>query len=326
MTNPNKFPLITAVIPTRNRATLVSRAVETALNQTYRNLEVIVVIDGPDQATVSALSQISDPRLRLMPLLSSVGGGKSRNIGIEAAKGDWIAFLDDDDEWAPEKVARQLELAQSLQAKQTIVACRVKAQTSREPYTWPKRLPEEEEAMSDYLFVRRAGGTGLCITTTLFVSRELLRQIPFDDTLRRHQEWDWLLRATKYPGTILAFAPDPLATWHLDDNRPRISNSNGTDWRYSKQWIVKRRNMVTARAYAAFLLTYVWPLALRSDSFLNTLEVVKEAVRGGRPKLSDFLFVGLGFLLPLQVRRRIRAKMPASLTRKSSPKIRVHRR
>ena len=312
MTEPDNLPFVSAVIPTRNRAALVSRAVETALNQTYRNLEVIVIVDGPDEATVSALSLISDSRLRVISLPSSVGGGKSRNIGVEAARGEWIAFLDDDDEWASEKITRQLELAQSLRAKHAIIACRVKAQTSREPYMWPKRLPEEKETISDYLFVRRAGGTGLCITTTLFVSRELLLRTPFDDTLRRHQEWDWLLRATKYPETVLAFVPDSLATWYLDDNRPRISNSNATDWKYSEQWIIERRNMVTSRAYAAFLLTYVWPLAIRSDSFLKTLGVVVEAFRGGRPSLSDFIFVCFNFVLPQHFRRRIRAKMPVS--------------
>src|ERR1700676_1259948 len=107
----HETPLISAVIPTRNRPQLLTRAVYSALQQTYSNLEVIVVVDGTDSVTMEALARISDPRLRVIVLSQNQGGSNARNAGVQAALGEWIAFLDDDDQWMPNKTACQLALA-----------------------------------------------------------------------------------------------------------------------------------------------------------------------------------------------------------------------
>src|SRR5438270_13867984 len=100
--------LVSAVIPTRNRPQLALRAARTALDQTHCNMEVIVVIDGPDKKTVAALRELTDKGLRVIELRNSVGGSGARNIGVQAARGEWIAFLDDDDEWLPTKIEKQV--------------------------------------------------------------------------------------------------------------------------------------------------------------------------------------------------------------------------
>ncbi|MGB9514059.1 MAG: glycosyltransferase family 2 protein, partial [Candidatus Acidiferrum sp.] len=110
MTIPDKL-LVTAVIPTRNRHQLVTHAVRSALRQTYRNLEVVVVIDGADPKTEESLSRLADSRLRVIALPESSGPAAARNIGVAAARGEWIAFLDDDDQWLPEKIELQMAIA-----------------------------------------------------------------------------------------------------------------------------------------------------------------------------------------------------------------------
>ena len=94
---------VSAVIPTRGRPELLRRAVRSALAQTLRDIEVVVVIDGPDPVTHGVLQELAqqDSRLRVLALPSSVGGSDARNRGVDAAAGEWIAFLDDDDEWLP---------------------------------------------------------------------------------------------------------------------------------------------------------------------------------------------------------------------------------
>src|SRR5690348_15530892 len=104
-------PDVSVVIPTRNRPELAVRAVESALGQTHRNLEVIVVIDGPDPATSAALEAVADDRLRVIVLPTSGKAPNARNQGVHNANGKWVALLDDDDEWLPSKLAVQLELA-----------------------------------------------------------------------------------------------------------------------------------------------------------------------------------------------------------------------
>src|ERR1700744_4710601 len=95
---------VSAVIPTRNRPGLVCRAVESVLKQTIADLEVVVVVDGPDAATALALQEFHDPRIRCIELQQNVGGSEARNVGIREAQGTWIALLDDDDEWLPTKL------------------------------------------------------------------------------------------------------------------------------------------------------------------------------------------------------------------------------
>jgi glycosyltransferase involved in cell wall biosynthesis len=72
--------------------------------QTHCDFEIIVVVDGPDPATEAALGELTDSRLHVVTLAESQGGSDARNAGIAASKGEWVAFLDDDDEWLPEKL------------------------------------------------------------------------------------------------------------------------------------------------------------------------------------------------------------------------------
>src|SRR5688572_11583153 len=85
---------VSAIIPTRGRPELVVRAVRSALAQTYKDLEVIVVIDGPDPATEKTLEQSADKRLKVIVLSDAIGAAQARNIGATSARGGWIAFLD----------------------------------------------------------------------------------------------------------------------------------------------------------------------------------------------------------------------------------------
>ena len=117
------IPIISTIIPTRNRPDLVYRAVESALNQTWQSIEVIVVIDGPDDATVAALDRITDPRLKKILLPENRGVAAARNAGIQVAKGSWIALLDDDDRWLPEKLERQMKIAGESSYSLPIVSC-----------------------------------------------------------------------------------------------------------------------------------------------------------------------------------------------------------
>ncbi len=101
-------PEVSVVIPTHNRRDLLETTVGSALAQRDVEFEVIVVDDGSTDATPRWLAQIRDSRLRFVRRESPGGAARARNMGIEHARAPWIAFLDDDDLWAPEKLRRQL--------------------------------------------------------------------------------------------------------------------------------------------------------------------------------------------------------------------------
>jgi len=109
----SRSPLVSVVIPTYQRPELLLRAVRSALAQSIADLEIIVIIDGPDFATEEALSQIQDARLRVIPLPERVGGSETRNTGVRLSRGKWIALLDDDDEWFVQEVEKGIAGPQS---------------------------------------------------------------------------------------------------------------------------------------------------------------------------------------------------------------------
>lgn len=107
--------LVSAVITTYNRpATIVKRAVQSVLHQTYHPMELIVVNDGPANAQlaeqIGTMLKELDPEIQYLVHEKNLGIGAARNTGLAAAKGKYIAFLDDDDEWLPEKTEKQLAL------------------------------------------------------------------------------------------------------------------------------------------------------------------------------------------------------------------------
>lgn len=101
-------PIVSVVIPTRGRAELLKQCLESIFVQTLGDIEVIVVVDGPDPATIDLLANIDDPRLEFVALPESRGVSNARNTGIGVATARWVAFCDDDDLWDPTKLAAQL--------------------------------------------------------------------------------------------------------------------------------------------------------------------------------------------------------------------------
>ena len=300
----SKTMSVSAVIPTHGRPELVVRAVRSALAQTYHDVEAVVVIDGADPATEKTLGQLGDKRLKVITLSDSVGAAQARNIGAESARGDWIAFLDDDDEWMPEKTQLQMERATTSTFRYPIVSCQLWARTSQYQLIWPRTEPHYP--LSEYLLARNSWsyGEGLLMTTTLLVPKELLAEIPFQSGLKRHQDLDWVLRCSKHEGVGIEFVAKPLAIWHQAEQRKSIST--GTDWRTSLEWIDSMRSIITDRAYASFVATHIAPQAARERDWSAFPLLLERMVATGKPNSRDLiLFFGM-WSVPRGIRSMVR--------------------
>lgn len=295
---------VSAVIPTRNRPHLVTRAVRSALAQTYGDMDVIVVVDGPDDATEQALAGITDQRLRVIVLPEPQGAAGARNLGVQAAWGDWIALLDDDDEWLPEKTAIQMRAAQGSQFQFPIVSSQLIARTSSYELNWPRTQPFAP--VSEYLLSRRSWsyGDGLLATITLLLPKDLYALVPFQAGLPRHQDLDWAIRATAQAGAGLEFVPQPLAVWHQAEGRQSINVK--ADWRTSFRWLESVRGMITRRAYAGFVATHIAPQAARQGAWREIPFLLNMMFTYGAPGVRDFLlFVGM-WTVPQRIRNCVR--------------------
>jgi GT2 family glycosyltransferase len=302
-------PRVSVVIPTRGRPGLLARALDSVRAQTSPDWEAIVVVDGPDAATEALLRAEADPRVRFIVNEHSLGGGEARNVGIRAAAGELIALLDDDDEWLPERLEHHLaDLGPDAARDDLIPFARTIRRTPHGDYAWPRRPPLPAEHISDYLFARRSpfAGEGGIQTSAILARRSLFLAVPFDPALPRHQDTDWLLRAWA-SGARLRYCPAPLSIWHAEQVRDSITARHSQDWEQTYIWIRERRHLVTARAYASFLLVRGGDLTSNALSLRGAAIMAAEAFRHGRPTGAAILLFAARWILPKPVRNRIRS-------------------
>lgn len=173
-------PLVTVIIPTYKRPRLVIQAISSVLKQTVTDLEVLVVDDCSQDETRIVVESIPDLRVHYVVHETNKGLPAVRNTGIRLARGRYIAFLDDDDQWRPEKLERQLEVLRRCDA----VACT--AVSSAKGYAM--RVHKRPNISLEDL---RQGGFA---PSSLMAKTEVLRDVMFDETIRQGEDWDAFIR------------------------------------------------------------------------------------------------------------------------------------
>ena len=186
----NTPPEVTIVIPTHNRWPLLSSAaLPSALEQEGVDLEVVVVDDGSTDGTADRLEQLREPRLRVVRHERARRVAAARNSGIGAALGTWLAFLDDDDLWAPDKLRRQLDVAHAEQASlvySAVVALDGGWRTLHA--TWP----DVPDRLHERLLVSNVIPAG---SSNVLVRADVIRAAGgFDERLTYTEDWDLWLR------------------------------------------------------------------------------------------------------------------------------------
>ncbi len=296
---------VTVVIPTFGRPQLVCRAVRSALAQTMTDHEIIVVIDGHDPATREALATIGDPRLRWISHDGKRGAASARNTGAEAAAGEWVAFLDDDDEWLPEKLERQLAAVPA--GGRAVVMALSRVVNRYGTIIRPLAPYDGSVPIDEWLFDRRhwtGGEDGFLQTSSLMMPRALFDTVKFAVTAQ-HEEWELVLRAVKQHGYALVTPPEPLAIYHVPENRHSLSLDS--KWRESILWAEGMGDVLTKRAFSGFCLTVVARMAATYGARDAFDPLRRAAFAHGAPTAKQ-LFAFLFFrYFPTGLRWRLRA-------------------
>ena len=191
--------LVSVVIPTLNRPKLLLRAIDSVLRQTHQEIEVIVVVDRPDPDTISAVRSRDDSRLQLLVNPHPLTAAGARNVGADHATGEWIAFLDDDDEWLPNKLERQIAFASGRAP--ALVSCLSRVVTPTATYVWPQVIYDNSGPIDEYLFNRRSPfrACGFIQTSSFLLPRRLFEKVRFN-VESPHDDWEFVLRLSKQAG------------------------------------------------------------------------------------------------------------------------------
>lgn len=212
---------VSVIIPTYNRAHLVGRAVQSVLNQTYQNFEVIVVDDGSVDNTEEVVKNFNNEIIRYIRHKENGGGAAARNTGIREAEGEYIAFLDDDDEWLPEKLKKQISLFDDKSSELGVVYAGLIRVDETGEYVGKQHIcvpdihvPEKRGWIYEDLLLKDYVGT----TSTVLVKKECFEKVGlFDESFSGAEDWDMWIRIAKI--YQFDFIESPLIKYHRHANR-----------------------------------------------------------------------------------------------------------
>ena len=203
-------PLISVVIPAFNRQNTISYCLDSVLAQTYKNLEVIVVDDCSTDSTVSIVRSYPDSRVRCVVLKKNVGAQGARNRGIREAKADWIAFHDSDDEWFPEKLAKQVAVLANADYNPWSFVYSNAYRFDKASGIKSIRLLPVVEGENQYSRLLQSPAVPF---PTIITSKKALEKIGYlDEQVPSFQEWDTSIRLSKY--CRITHLKEPLMVYH----------------------------------------------------------------------------------------------------------------
>jgi glycosyltransferase involved in cell wall biosynthesis len=255
-------PLVSVVIPAYNRAGEIGRAIDSAFNQTYRPIEVIVVDDGSQDNTAAVVAKYPEVRYYRQ---ENRGASVARNQGVELARGEYIAFLDSDDLWVKNKLELQMELALRLHAP--VLGARKKYVTESAGINQQELV--KENSYHFITFKRQLRRTWL-VPSTVVVRKDYFQRFSgFDPLLKIAEDWDlWLKMAHNAPIPRM----DAVLTYNFV-TKGSLSENRLEKYLYDleviRKWNPQNSPLISAKLYRkwciAFTVSRLFKLWRRTD-------------------------------------------------------------
>ncbi len=209
--------LVSVIIPTYNHWPNIKKAIASCLDQTHKNVEVVVVDDGSTDNTVGELKALNYSRVRIIENHHTGKLGLLKNIGLKKSTGDWIAFLDSDDIWKPEKLTKQL---QALQTKNLLTWCITNYIIRYDEGTSFKNDKAPGLSLSpDNMFEKLLSYNHAAMLHCTLLSRVLQKKVGwFNESLYLTDDYDYLMRLAYHAPAVLV--DEPLSVYNKSSNRP----------------------------------------------------------------------------------------------------------
>lgn len=217
--NDNYKPFVSVIVPTFNRENVICRCLDSVLRQTFVNYEVLVVDDASDDNTLNLVKQYSgqDRRVRYIRKTTNRGVQVARNTGMQLAKGDFIAFLDADDEWFPEKLEKQVNQFQELPEDVALIHCGTEVvNQDRKSHV---RRPLNRGYIFQDLIVR---GNVIVATSSVIIRYDVISTIGlFDETIPEIEDYEYWIRISRL--YKVDFIEDILVRKHHNMSQKKLS-------------------------------------------------------------------------------------------------------
>lgn len=240
------MPKISVVIPTYNRASLLQRTIASVERQSLPPIEILLIDDCSTDDTRQKVATISSTIPIVYERLAKNGGGAvARNAGIRLAKGDYVAFLDSDDEWEADHL-RTLASYTLHETRDFVVAS--SAIVSEKGIILPKQAFLQDASIAQKLHFVLAGRLAFQ-TSTLLMPRNTAARFMFDGRLRRHQDWDLIFRMIREETTIFLL-PSPTVIYHLQSG---TNLSRTSSVRPSLRFLARHRSAMSRKSIARFV-------------------------------------------------------------------------
>jgi glycosyltransferase involved in cell wall biosynthesis len=208
------MPKVSVVIPTYNRPQFVRSAITSVLNQTFQDFEIIVVDDASTDNTPEVVSGFNDTKIKYIRHEINKGGSAARNTGIRTSSAEYIAFLDDDDEWLPDKLKKQVELLNISSPNVGGVYTGFFKINKASGKIIGQSIPLGEGGFIDDLIEDNRIGT----TSTHLLRRECFEKVGlFDENLPSSQDFDMWVRLSKE--FHFEFIKEPLVKYSFHEKR-----------------------------------------------------------------------------------------------------------
>lgn len=254
-----KHYVVSVIIPIYNRSHIIGSILNKLSEQTFSGFEVLIVDDcSCDSDKLVSVLNSSELDIKYIRHERNMHGGAARNTGILNAKGKYIAFLDSDDFWHGDKLKICLE--KNIEESEIIYS-----KITDRGIIRPVQAYDSKHLVDDYLLVEN----GTMQTSSLFMHRSFAKKIMFDPTLKRFQDFDFIIRASKVFDANFVFVDEVLVSMGEDDKGNRISSS--TDHTPALYWLTKISPLLSEKSKAVFAFNRLINYASNNVSRRETL-------------------------------------------------------
>ena len=249
------MPKVSVVIPTHNRAELLRSAITSVLNQTFQDFEIVIVDDTSQDHTPHVVNSFGDGRIKYLRHNYNKGEGAARNTGVKNAQGEFIAFLDDDDEWLPEKLELQVTL---LESSLPTVGCVYTGYSKIEKVSG-KLLCQKVLSVRGNILDHLVTENWLSSSTMLLRKECFVKAGLFDERLTFGADYDLWLRIAKY--FDFECLDKPLATYCIHGNNVTLNYDTiigGFEMLLEKNPILGLKGKVSSKRYRSLGVLYCY--------------------------------------------------------------------